>query len=97
MLVSRPLEPVLGRKGNVESEFEVRISYFGPPVWKHQEKRKLVFDHLWRHESYQAPLSSDGISDLNILQENDENMEILFFVVSLKRCLYSPHVAILSF
>ena len=28
-----------------------------------------VLDHLWRHESYQAPLSSDMISDLISFRE----------------------------
>ena len=34
-----------------------------------------VFDHLWGHESYQAPLPSDRVSD--ILQGNEKMREKL--------------------
>ena len=37
-----------------------------------------VFDHIWKHKSYQVLLLSDGISDLVSLGETRHDKELLF-------------------
>ena len=34
-----------------------------------------AFDHLWRHESYQSPISSDRLSDLTSFRGTGERRE----------------------
>ena len=52
-----------------------------------------VFDDRWTHESYQVPLSSDRISDIiYILQEDDKRSEHMFVVEQITNHHIFPYI-----
>ena len=40
-----------------------------------------IFDHLWRHESYQPPLLSDRISDLISFRETSKREKLVYLLM----------------
>ena len=49
-----------------------------------------VFDQLWRHESYQAPLLSDRIADLMSFRETGKSKKKKCFTQIKTKSLHIP-------